>query len=104
VQDDDELAPEGLFPIDEENARPPPAAGLEQFQTRPATLHDWTRVVVAVGLLLVLLAQIVGAFLLLWHRPESGDDIAEVLGLTFGSTAGLVGAATGFYFGRRSAG
>jgi hypothetical protein len=52
------------------------------------------------GALLVILAFIViGAFFSLWFNWAKEEELKTVLTILFGPVIGLVGAATGFYFG-----
>jgi len=65
----------------------------------PSRQRESMRGVVA-GLLLVILAFIItAAFLSYWFNWASQDEIEGLLTIVFAPLIGLVGAATGFYFG-----
>ena len=69
----------------------------------PSRQRESMRGVVA-GLLLVILAFIIiAAFLSYWFNWASQDQIEGLLTIVFAPMIGLVGAATGFYFGSTEA-
>jgi hypothetical protein len=66
---------------------------LEPLESR----REWTRAALAGGLM-VLLAAVILIILL----TKSAQDAKELLGLVMAPLVGLVGAATGFYYGGKN--
>jgi hypothetical protein len=64
--------------------------------------REETRQWLAIGLMLVLALTILGLLIIAWTRPET--DLSSVVAQFLTPIVGLVGAATGFYYGgsRRS--
>ncbi len=84
--DDDAIGPEG--------PNPP-----EYYDYRRA--REWLRGMLAGGLLALLAVIIIGSFVSLWFGWANSEEIDGILTQTLAPVVGLVGAATGFYFGGR---
>jgi uncharacterized protein YneF (UPF0154 family) len=56
---------------------------------------------IVIILLSILAGIIAGSFVALWVKAISSDEIKTLLTLVFTPIVGLVGAATGFYYGGR---
>ena len=65
--------------------------------------REHLRGIIAVGLLFVIILILFGAFLLIRQGKAGSIELKDLLGIVFPSIVGLLGAATGFYFGERSA-
>lgn len=59
-----------------------------------------TRANLAFCLFGLLAATVVGLLLLLWLGKLDADDFAQVAGLMISPLVGLVGAVTGYYYGK----
>ena len=65
----------------------------------PTKQREWMRGIVA-GILLFILGFIVfGSFLSYWLNWTAREELEGLLTILFAPIIGLVGAATGFYFG-----
>lgn len=81
----------------EQDEEPKPGIGVIAWS--PARSREWTRAALAIGLAALLAAVVL---LILWatlFRDYPPTDARDLLGLVVAPLAGLVGAATGFYYG-----
>lgn len=58
---------------------------------------------IAIGLLALLSFVVISSLITVAARWAPTEDVVRVLGLLFAPLVGLVGAATGFYYGSRQA-
>jgi len=70
------------------------------FDPRPQQeqIRGW----VTVGLATLLGLVILAAFVTIWFRPASVENLESLLTIVFGPLVALVSAATGYYFGGKS--
>jgi uncharacterized membrane protein YeaQ/YmgE (transglycosylase-associated protein family) len=59
------------------------------------------RGLLAFALVAILAFLSIGALVGLWLKKASAEDLRILLGVVFTPIVGLVGAATGFYYGER---
>ncbi len=79
--------------------------GLEQLPVDydQEKQHDWVRFIIVAGLLTILASLVLGAFLgLSSEDADTQKNLVQVTGLFVGPVTALIGAATGFYFGKES--
>ena len=77
----------------------PTLAGAATIPFDPIKLREWMRAWVAIGLLIILLLTLELPWLALalhWAKP---GELRDLLGVLISPVVGLVGAATGFYYG-----
>jgi hypothetical protein len=79
-----------------------PAPGLFQVSLQPASLADpnWMRGLIALVLVMVSAVVVIASLAIVAFAPAATDSLMRVLGLLLSFLGGLVGAATGFYYGR----
>ena len=68
----------------------------------PSQTREWLRGALAGGLLVLLAFMIVGSFVSLWFNWASSAEVEKILTHALAPIVGLVGAATGFYYGGRA--
>ncbi len=61
---------------------------------------DETRAYLAYLLVGLLIVVVVGLILLLWFKRVPAESFAEIAGLLISPLVGLVGAVTGYYYGK----
>lgn len=66
---------------------------------KPKPVED-TRSQLAFALVFLIGGVILGLFVLLWFDRITSDDFQKLAGLTLAPLVGLLGAATGYYYGR----
>jgi hypothetical protein len=84
----------------------PPPIGAPQpafVGQEPIGPREKTRGQVAAVLLGILAFLVAGSFISLWFDWASSEELDTLLTILFAPIIGLVGAATGFYFGERAA-
>lgn len=81
--------------------QPGPARSLLIVGRQIGMRREITRGRIAAALLVILGFMVVGSFVSLWFGWASGSELDALLTLLFGPVIGLVGAATGFYFGEQ---
>jgi hypothetical protein len=69
----------------------------------PARQREWMRGVIAIGLLICILMVLVTVLAALWYGKATMQELTSLMNLTFVPVITLLSAATGFYFGQRSA-
>lgn len=82
---------------------PVPVTEAKAVRYNPDRVRENMRGLLAIWLIGIMAATIVGSFLLLWIHPDRSKELHELLALVFGPLVALVGAATGYYFGSQSA-
>ena len=65
----------------------------------PKPVED-TRAQLAFSLVVLIGGVILGLFVLLWFERITGDEFEKLAGLLLAPLVGLLGAATGYYYGR----
>jgi drug/metabolite transporter (DMT)-like permease len=68
----------------------------------PEPVRDRWRGIIAIALLVIFLITIAMPWIAFFWKPDKIDGIKEILSLILAPVAGLVGAATAFYYGRQS--
>lgn len=66
----------------------------------PARYRERTRGAIAGGLTLLVMLTVIATFITLWLDLATGEELRDILSLLFPPLIGLLGAATGFYYGR----
>lgn len=79
-----------------------PARPLAPPLTDKPTLIDWTRLVLAGGLVALLIVLTIGAGVYVATYPSKEPAVESFLKLVFTPIVGLVGSVVGFYFGAHS--
>lgn len=70
----------------------------------PEQQRDWVRLMLVTGLLVILGGLVLGAFLgLATEDVETQKNLIQVIGQFVAPITALIGAATGFYFGKEAA-
>lgn len=90
-------------PLELEEPEPGPAR--PSITTIPLPLdvqREITRGRIAAALLAILGFLVAGSFVSLWFGWASSTELDALLTLLFAPVIGLVGAATGFYFGEKA--
>jgi hypothetical protein len=85
---DEELIDLGAFALDG-----------SPFELRSRPVED-TRALIAFSLLALLAGVVAALLLLLAFRRISVDEMVRLMGVMLAPLVGLVGAATGYYYGR----
>jgi hypothetical protein len=111
--DPEERILRAIFGRDPERSAPPldessevPAPGLYPVDAKPKWFADPHSMRGVIALILVSVSGVVvlGALAVAAFEPNSVDGVVRVLGLLLSFLGGLVGAVTGFYYGRTSSG
>ena len=87
-------------------SRESPGPGMYPVHSQPRWIADphSMRGVIALILVSVSGAVVLGSIAIAAFQPGSVEGLVRVLGLILSFLGGLVGAATGFYYGRTSGG
>lgn len=67
----------------------------------PSRTREWVRAAIALLLIGLLTGTIAASFAILWIGPFGISDTKELLAVLLSPLVGLVGAATGFYYGSK---
>jgi hypothetical protein len=80
----------------------PPAPHTVPYNPEPA--RERMRGAIVIFLLAILGGTVAASFVALWVDAITAEDLRTLLTLIFTPIIGLVGAATGFYYGGRTGG
>ena len=67
----------------------------------PSPAREFVRGTLAVSLVASLIVLVFVSLLIVWFKPGNTEELSEILQLILAPLVGLVGAATGFYYGTR---
>jgi hypothetical protein len=98
---DDDKQTSDVVDLGSVSASPSPA--FETIKYDPAPQRESVRGRIALFLIILMAATILGSFAILWFHPDRDKELHELLSLIFGPLVALVGAATGYYFGSQAA-